>query len=98
MRKELLTRDDLRSIEELVAMMDVLKADLDALHRKMDPLVDEYERFPSIQTDEDKELHEVYSTFFSAWWDVAALLGLFRAAQRRLRDGDGISDDFEEER
>jgi len=35
---------------------------------------------------------------WNAWWDISDTVGYLRAAQRRLRDEDGILADVETER
>ena len=85
----------LSEVEDAVAQF---RADLHDLQRRMDPLVEQYEGMQRIDTDEDERLHKALAMVWSAWWDITETVGYLRAADRRLRDGDGISADIEKAR
>ena len=84
--------------EEVLELVEQFRADLYDLQRRMDPLVEQYESMKRIDTDEDERLHRALAMVWSAWWDITETVGYLRAADRRLRDGDGISADIEKER
>jgi len=81
--------------EEVLELVEQFRADLHDLQRRMDPLVEQYEGMKRIDTDEDERLHKALAMVWSAWWDITETVGYLRAADRRLRDGDGISVDIE---
>ena len=81
--------------EEVLELVEQFRADLYDLQRRMDPLVEQYEGMKRIDTDEDERLHKALAMVWSAWWDITETVGYLRAADRRLRDGDGISADIE---
>ncbi|MFZ9903734.1 MAG: hypothetical protein ACO3FT_08785 [Ilumatobacteraceae bacterium] len=85
----------LAEVEDAVAQF---RADLHDIQRRMDPLVEQYERMTRIDTNEDERLHKALAMVWSAWWDITETVGYLRAADRRLRDGDGIPADAETER
>lgn len=84
--------------EEVLELVEQFRADLHDLQRRMDPLVEQYEAMQRIDSDEDERLHKALGMVWSAWWDITETAGYLRAADRRLRDGDGISADIEKER
>jgi hypothetical protein len=84
--------------EEVLEMVEQFRAELHDLQRRMDPLVEQYEGMKRIDTDEDERLHKALAMVWSAWWDITETVGYLRAADRRLRDGDGIPADAETER
>jgi hypothetical protein len=83
---------------EVEALVAKFRTELADLQRRMDPLVDQYERMKRIDTDEDERLHKALAMVWSAWWDITETVGYLRAADRRLRDGDGIPADTAKER
>lgn len=85
----------LAEVEDAVAQF---RADLHDLQRRMDPLVDQYEDFRRIKSEEDERMYKALSMVWNAWWDIAQTVAYLRAADRRLRDGDGIPADAETER
>jgi len=76
--------------EQVMVLVEQFRSELHALQRRMDPLVDQYEAMARIDTDEDERLHKALAMVWSAWWDITDTLGYLRAAERRLRDEDGI--------
>ena len=76
--------------EEVRALVEQFRTELHALQRRMDPLVDQYEAMQRIDTDEDERLHKALAMVWSAWWDITDTVQYLRAAERRLRDEDGI--------
>ena len=84
--------------EDVLELVEQFRADLHDLQRRMDPLVEQYEAMQRIDTDEDERLHKALAMVWSAWWDITETVGYLRAADRRLRDGDGISADIEKAR
>lgn len=86
---------NITEVEETVAQF---RADLHDIQRRMEPLVEQYEAMARIDTDEDERLHKALAMVWSAWWDITETVGYLRAADRRLRDGDGIPADIETER
>jgi hypothetical protein len=84
--------------EEVLELVEQFRADLHDLQRRMDPLVEQYEAMQRIDSDEDERLHKALGMVWSAWWDITETIGYLRAADRRLRDGDGIPADIEQER
>jgi hypothetical protein len=84
--------------EEVLELVEQFRAELHDLQRRMDPLVEQYEGMKRIDTDEDERLHKALAMVWSAWWDITETVGYLRAADRRLRDGDGISADIEKAR
>ena len=76
--------------EEVLELVEQFRADLHDLQRRMDPLVDQYEGMKRIDTDEDERLHKALAMVWSAWWDITDTVQYLRAADRRLRDEDGI--------
>jgi len=76
--------------EEVLELVEQFRADLHDLQRRMDPLVDQYEGMKRIDTDEDERLHKALAMVWSAWWDITDTVQYLRAAERRLRDEDGI--------
>jgi hypothetical protein len=85
-----------RTAEVLEAVRG-FKADIEALQRRMEPYIDEYEEMKSINNAEDERLAKAYGMILSAWWDLIDTTGFLRAADRRLRDGDGIPADIKQE-
>jgi len=76
--------------EEVMALVEQFRAELHDLQRRMDPLVEQYENIKRIDSDEDERLHKALGMVWSAWWDITEIVGYLRAADRRLRDEDGI--------
>lgn len=82
---------------EVLEAVRGFKADIEALQRRMEPYIDEYEEMKSINNAEDERLAKAYGMILSAWWDMIDTTGFLRAADRRLRDGDGIPADIKQE-
>jgi hypothetical protein len=79
-----------KNVDEVMEWVLALRDDLHKLQRRMDPLVDQYEAMTRIDNDKDERLHKALGMVWSAWWDITETVGYLRAAERRLRDEDGI--------
>lgn len=93
-----MTIDELPTSDELIATLSELLADLTAVQRKLDPLVDLYEQLHDDEFDDEILVKQVMQAANFAWWDVMRVMGQLRAAQRRLRDKGGSLADVEKER
>jgi len=85
-------------VNVVLAQVEGFRQRLNDLQREMDPLMDEYENLKSINNRDDERLHDALAMVWNAWWDISDTVGYLRAAQRRLRDEDGILADVETER
>lgn len=85
-------------VNVVLAQVEGFRQRLHDLQREMDPLMDEYEKLKSIHNKDDERLHDALAMIWNAWWDISDTVGYLRAAQRRLRHGDGITADAEKER
>jgi len=84
-------------VNVVLAQVEGFRQRLHDIQREMDPLMDEYENLKSINNRDDERLHDALAMVWNAWWDISDTVGYLRAAQRRLRDGDGITADVETE-
>ena len=80
-------------VNVVLAQVEGFRQRLHDLQREMDPLMDEYENLKSINNRDDERLHDALAMVWNAGWDISDTVGYLRAAQRRLRDGDGITAD-----
>ena len=85
-------------IANVLAQVEGFRQRLHDLQREMDPLVEQYDKMKAIYTDEDQLMMDALAMVWNAWWDITDTVGYLRAAQRRLRDEDGILADAERER
>jgi hypothetical protein len=85
-------------VNVVLAQVEGFRQRLHDIQREMDPLMDEYENLKSINNRDDERLHDALAMVWNAWWDISDTVGYLRAAQRRLRDEDGILADVETER
>lgn len=90
--------DELPTQEELLETIGEVMADLSAIHRKIDPLVNLYDKMEDEELDGEEELKRTLQTMNFVWWDVMRVIGKLRTAQRRLRDKGGSLADVEKER
>lgn len=90
--------DELPIQEELLEIIGEVMADLSAIHRKIDPLVNLYDKMDDEELDDEEELRRTLQTMNFVWWDVMRVIGQLRTAQRRLRDKGGSLADVEKER
>jgi len=82
----------------VLAQVEGFRQRLHDLQREMDPLVAQYDNMKGIYTDDDQQMMDALAMVWNAWWDITDTVGYLRAAQRRLRDEDGILADVETER
>lgn len=80
-------------VNVVLAQVEGFRQRLHDIQREMDPLMDQYENLKSIHNKDDERLHDALAMIWNAWWDISDTVGYLRAAQRRLRDGDGITAD-----
>lgn len=85
-------------VKVVLAQVEGWRQRLHDIQREMDPLVEEYDRMGRIDNADDEQMMKALGMVWSAWWDICDTTGFLRAAQRRLRDGDGIPADAEKER
>lgn len=85
-------------VNVVLAQVEGFRQRLHDLQRDMDPLVEQYDRMDRIMNAEDEQMMKALGMVWSAWWDITDTIGFLRAADRRLRDGDGITADVEKER
>ena len=85
-------------VNVVLAQVEGFRQRLHDLQRDMDPLVEQYDRMDRIMNAEDERMMKALGMVWSAWWDITETIGFLRAAQRRLRDEDGILADAEKER
>ncbi len=85
-------------VNVVLAQVEGFRQRLHDLQRDMDPLVEQYDRMDRIMNAEDEQMMKALGMVWSAWWDITETIGFLRAAQRRLRDGDGLPADVETER
>lgn len=82
---------------EVLEAVQGFRADIEAVQRRMEPYIDDYEEMNGINNEEEERLWKAYGMILSAWWDMIDTIGFLRAADRRLRDGDGIPADIKQE-
>ena len=85
-------------VNMVLAQVEGFRQRLHDLQREMDPLVAQYDNMKGIYTDDDQQMMDALAMVLNAWWDITDTVGYLRAAQRRLRDEDGILADVETER
>ncbi len=85
-------------VNVVLAQVEGFRQRLHDLQREMDPLVAQYDNMKGIYTDDDQQMMDALAMVWNAWWDISDTVGYLRAAQRRLRDEDGILADVETER
>jgi hypothetical protein len=85
-------------VNMVLAQVEGFRQRLHDLQREMDPLVAQYDNMKGIYTDDDQQMMDALAMVWNAWWDITDTVGYLRAAQRRLRDEDGILADVETER
>lgn len=85
-------------VNVVLAQVEGFRQRLHDIQREMDPLVKQYEDIKHIYTPDDMRYTKALAMVWNAWWDIGDTVGYLRAAQRRLRDGDGIPADAEKER
>ena len=85
-------------VNVVLAQVEGFRQRLHDLQRDMDPLVKQYDDMKGIWSKEDEQMMKALGMVWSAWWDISDTVGYLRAAQRRLRDGDGLPADVETER
>ena len=85
-------------VKVVLAQVEGFRQRLHDLQREMEPLVKQYEEMKGIWSQEDEQMMKALGMVWSAWWDITDTVGYLRAAQRRLRDEDGILADVETER
>ncbi len=85
-------------VNVVLAQVEGFRQRLHDLQREMDPLVAQYDNMKGIYTDDDQQMMDALAMVWNAWWDITDTVGYLRAAQRRLRDEDGILADVETER
>jgi hypothetical protein len=85
-------------VNVVLAQVEGFRQRLHDLQRDMEPLVKQYEEMKGIWSQEDEQMMKALGMVWSAWWDITDTVGYLRAAQRRLRDEDGILADVETER
>jgi|APGre2960657404_1045060.scaffolds.fasta_scaffold39577_5 hypothetical protein len=85
-------------VNVVMAQVEGFRQRLHDLQREMDPLVAQYDNMKGIYTDDDQQMMDALAMVWNAWWDITDTVGYLRAAQRRLRDEDGILADVETER
>jgi len=85
-------------VNMVLAQVEGFRQRLHDLQREMDPLVAQYDNMKGIYTDDDQQMMDALAMVWNAWWDISDTVGYLRAAQRRLRDEDGILADVETER
>ena len=85
-------------VNVVLAQVEGYRQRLHDLQREMEPLIKQYDEMSAIHTDDDYRLMRALGMVWSAWWDITDTIAFLRAAQRRLRDGDGIPADAEKER
>ena len=82
-------------VNMVLAQVEGFRQRLHDLQREMDPLVAQYDNMKGIYTDDDQQMMDALAMVWNAWWDITDTVGYLRAAQRRLRDEDGILADAE---
>ena len=85
-------------VNMVLAQVEGFRQRLHDLQREMDPLVAQYDNMKGIYNDDDQQMMDALAMVWNAWWDITDTVGYLRAAQRRLRDEDGILADVETER
>lgn len=85
-------------VNVVLAQVEGFRQRLHDLQREMEPLVKQYEEMKGIWSEEDEQMMKALGMVWSAWWDITDTIGFLRAADRRLRDGDGLPADIEMER
>lgn len=87
-----------RTTAEVLALVEAFRQDLHDVQRKYDAFVGEYDAIGRIDTKEEWRTMKAYGMIWSAWWDLTDTIAFLRAADRRLRDEDGILADTAKER
>jgi len=85
-------------VKVVLAQVEGFRQRLHDLQREMEPLVKQYEEMKGIWSQEDEQMMKALGMVWNAWWDITDTVGYLPAAQRRLRDEDGILADVETER
>ena len=85
-------------VNVVLAQVEGFRQRLHDLQREMEPLVKQYDGMNGIYSEDDERYMRALGMVWSAWWDITDTIGFLRAAQRRLRDEDGILADAEKER
>lgn len=85
-------------VNVVLAQVEGFRQRLHDLQREMEPLVKQYDEMHGIWSNEDERMMKALGMVWSAWWDITDTIGFLRAADRRLRDEDGILADAEKER
>ena len=82
-------------VNVVLAQVEGFRQRLHDLQRDMEPLVNQYDRMDRINNADDEQMMKALGMVWSAWWDITDTIKFLRAAQRRLRDGDGLPADAE---
>ena len=84
-------------VNVVLAQIEGFRQRLHDLQREMEPLVKRYDAMAGIYSEDDERYMRALGMVWSAWWDLTDTIAFLRAADRRLRDGDGLTADVETE-